>query len=197
MSTLNLTLSLERLVADIVSRVSELSYIDPERVLICVSSTRGGGVHGMYAKIHPLRFAGGVRSREVRRGRRKCVCTMPVVTHQGREVLYIVYFLVPRFLNLSLREKLVTVFHELYHISPRFDGDIRRFPGRNYAHGPSRTRYNAHMADLVDVYLRAMESPGLVDFLEGNLATLRARYRTIVARRHQAPRMEIDDGMMG
>jgi hypothetical protein len=192
MSTLNLTLSLERLIIDIVDRVPEFGHIDPERVLVCVSSTRDGGVHGMYAKIHPLRFTGGARSIEVRRGRRRCLCAMPLVTHRGKEMLYVVYFLVPRFLNLPQRDKLITVFHELYHISPYFDGDIRRFPGRNYAHGPSRKQYNARMSTLVDAYIRTMESSELIDFLQGNLETLRSRYRTIVARKRRAPRMEIE-----
>src|SRR5512141_1525231 len=111
MSILNLTQAMEALVADIVSNVREFSHIDPSRVLICVSSTRGGGVHGTYAKIHPLKFPGGQSSIEVKKGRRICTCTMPKVTHKGIEMLYIIYFLVPRFYNLPLREKLITVFH--------------------------------------------------------------------------------------
>lgn len=191
MSTLNLTRALEELIADITSRVDEFRHIDPARVLICVSSTRGGGIHGTYAKIHPLRFEGGLSSIEVKRGRRTRVCTLPEVTLGGKEMLYIIYFLVPRFFNLTLREKLVTVFHELFHISPLFDGDIRRFPGRNYAHGGSRKRYNAIMADMVDVYLRQMEAQALIGFLDGDMETLRARHGVIVGRRFPAPKIHI------
>ena len=39
-------------------------------------------------------------------------------------------FYLPRFCDQSLDEKLSTVMHELWHISPAFDGDIRRLPGR-------------------------------------------------------------------
>ncbi|MRR57589.1 MAG: hypothetical protein EG824_05180 [Deltaproteobacteria bacterium] len=191
MSTLNLTRALEELIADITSRVDEFRHIDPDRVLICVSSTRGGGIHGTYAKIHPLRFEGGLSSIEVKRGRRTRVCTLPEVTLGGKEMLYIIYFLVPRFFNLTLRDKLVTVFHELFHISPLFDGDIRRFPGRNYAHGGSRKRYNAIMADMVDVYLRQMEAQALIGFLDGDMETLRARHGVIVGRRFPAPKIHI------
>jgi len=191
LSTLNLTRALEELIADITSRVDEFRHIDPSRVLICVSSTRGGGVHGTYAKIHPLRFEGGLSSIEVKRGRRTRVCTLPEVTLGGKEMLYIIYFLVPRFFNLTLREKLVTVFHELFHISPLFDGDIRRFPGRNYAHGGSRKRYNAIMTDMVDVYLRQMEAQALIGFLDGDMETLRARHGVIVGRRFPAPKIHI------
>lgn len=191
MSTLNLTRALEKLVADIVCRVADFSHIDPEKVLLCVSSTRGGGVHGTFAKIHPLRFPGGSFSREVRRGRRVYTCTMPAVTHRDNEILYLIYFLVPRFLNLPFREKLITVFHELYHISPDFDGDIRRFPGRNYAHGSSRKRYNKLMETLVDRYLRECASLDDFDFLAGDMDALRGKYRAIVGRKYPAPKMQV------
>lgn len=191
MRVLNLTRELEVVVTDIVSRVHALGHIDPSRVLICVASTRGGGIHGTFAKIHPLRFRGGESSIQVKRGRKTCICTMPTVTHKGVEMLYIVYFLVPRFFNLPLREKLITIFHELYHISPGFDGDIRRFPGRNYAHGASRKHYNAVMAGLVDEYLRMLDPASVPDFLQGDMAGLRERFRTIVGRRFPAPKIQI------
>jgi hypothetical protein len=191
MSVLNLTRELEAVVTDIVGRVDALGHIDPSRILICVASTRGGGVHGTFAKIHPLRFRGGESSIQVKRGRKTCTCSMPSVTHRGVEMLYIVYFLVPRFFNLPLREKLITIVHELYHVSPGFDGDIRRFPGRNYAHGASRKRYNAVMAGLVDEYLRMADPVAVPDFLLGDMAGLRARYRTVVGRRFPAPKIQI------
>jgi Putative phage metallopeptidase len=189
MSTLNLTSELERLISDIVGRTAEFGHIDPRRLLVCVSTTRGGGVHGTYAKIHPLRFAGGEKMKTVRRGRRTCTCTMPTVTHRGMEMLYVIYFLVPRFLNLSHREKLVTIFHELYHVSPDFDGDIRRFPGRNYAHGSSTKKYNAYMAKLVDAYLKGRPEENPAGFLEGTMEEIRHRYRAIVGRKLPMPKL--------
>ena len=190
MSTLNLTGELERLIFDITARSPQLQHIVPERLLVCVSSGRPTA-GGSLAKIHPLRFAGGERSMQARRGRRNFLCTMPTILHKGEEMLYVIYFLVPRFLELSFREKLVTVFHELYHISPAFDGDIRRFPGKNYAHGSSTRSYNALMGELVDRYLAQAPEPSLLLFLQGNLAELRSRHRSIVARRLQAPRISI------
>ena len=189
MVTLNLTLELERLIADIVRQVDEFSHIDPARVMVCVATTRGGGIHGTYAKIHPLRFENGERSTTVRRGRRTMTCTMPAVSHRGVEMLYVVYFLVPRFLNLTLREKLVTVFHELYHVSPEFNGDIRRFPGKNYAHGSSTKQYNAYMAKLVDTWLAQLEDRRMVSFLEGDMNAIRERFQTIVGRKFPAPKI--------
>jgi hypothetical protein len=189
-STLNLTGELERLIRDIAARTPELHHVVPERLLVCVSSGRPSA-GGSLAKIHPLRFAGGEKSVTSRRGRRRVLCTMPTITHQGEEVLYVIYFLVPRFLELPFREKLITVFHELYHISTAFDGDIRRFPGRNYAHGSSTKSYNAQMGTLVDAYLERLPEHSRLSFLEGNLAALRERHSAIVARRLQAPRISI------
>lgn len=191
MSTLNLTLELERLIADICRRVEEFRHIDPAKVLVCVSTTRGGGIHGVYAKIHPLRFKGGEQTTQIRRGRRRVTCEMPIISHKGTELFYVIYFLLPRFFDLPLREKLVTVFHELYHISPDFDGDIRRFPGRNYAHGSSTKRYNAAMAKLADSYLDKLEDRRTVAFLEGNMDDIRGRHQAVVGRRMAAPRIRI------
>jgi hypothetical protein len=189
---LNLTRELERLVSHVAVRVPELAHIAPDRLLICISSTRGGGIRGTYAKIHPLRFPGGTKTMERRRGRHTWLSTMPSVTHRDTEILYVIYFLVPRFFDLSLREKLVTVFHELYHVSPAFDGDIRRFPGRNFAHGSSTRKYNAYMGALVDAYLADHGEPELLAFLDGTLAELRARHRTIVGRRFRIPRIQTE-----
>jgi hypothetical protein len=186
-TALNLTSELERLIRDITARTPELQHIAPARLLVCVSTGRAG-TGGTLAKIHPLRFAGGEKSVTARRGRRRVVCTMPTITHQGEEMLYVIYFLVPRFLELPFRDKLSTVFHELYHISPACDGDIRRFPGRNYAHGSSTRSYNALMGSLVDAYLERLPELSRLCFLEGNLDALRARHSAIVARRLPAPR---------
>ncbi len=191
MTTLNLTAALERLVADIAGQAEEFRHVDPDRLLVCLSPTRGGGVHGTYAKIHPLRFPGGETTSRVRRRGRYWTCTMPTVTHQGREMLYVVYFLVPRFFDLSLREKLITVFHELYHISPAFDGDIRRFPGRNYAHGSSTRAYNRRMGELVDAWLALEPDPDILTFLDGDMEALRSRHTALVGRKMTAPRITV------
>jgi predicted metallopeptidase len=192
MTTLNLTGELERLIGHIIRHVPELSHIDPHQLLVCISTTRSGGIHGTYAKIHPLRFPGGARATTARRGRRTFTCTMPRVEYLGTEILYIIYFLVPRFLNLPLREKLITVFHELYHVSPQFDGDLRRFPGRNYAHGSSTKRYNAVMGKLVDRYLHGLDETSHLAFLEGTMDDLRLRHSSILGRKYPAPRLKVE-----
>jgi predicted metallopeptidase len=191
MTTLNLTRELERLIADICTALPDLSHIDPDRLLVCVSRTRGGGIHGTYAKIHPLRFIGGARTLTRKHGRREITCTMPVVNHCGREILYIIYFLFPRFFDLTEDEKLITVIHELFHISPQFDGDLRRFPGRNFAHGSSTKRYNSHMAQLLAEYRLKSETPHTADFLKVDLACLKERHKAVVGRSFPVPKLII------
>ncbi len=189
--TLNLTAELERLVAHLAGQVDAFGHIDPARVLVCIAATRGSGVHGTYAKIHPLCFAGGDKTTTIRRGRHTYICTMPTIFHRGEEMRYVIYFLAPRFFDLSFREKLITVFHELYHISPTFDGDIRRFTGRNYAHGSSTKRYNAAMATMVDAYLAGLESRDHLAFLEVGMEALRERCRALVGRKMAAPKIQV------
>jgi predicted metallopeptidase len=191
MPLLNLTREIERLIADIVRRMVEFGHVDPARVMVCIATTRGGGVHGTYAKIHPLRFENGSRTTQVRRRRGTTRYEIPPVIRGGVEMLYIVYFLVPRFLNLPLREKLITIIHELYHISPDFNGDIRRFPGKNFAHGSSRKRYNALMAEFAGRYLEIAGEGSGTDFLEGDMAAMRARHGAIVGRKMAAPRLRV------
>jgi hypothetical protein len=57
------------------------------------------------------------------------------------------------------------VFHELYHVGPAFDGDLRRHPGRYTVHSHSKDQYDSRMAELVDEYLTAHPEPGAFDFL--------------------------------
>ena len=72
----------------------------------------------------------------------------------GVEYLYIFYFYVPRFIELKLSQKLETIVHELYHISPDFNGDLRRFKGRCFAHGSSQKKYDMTVRGFVDHWLK-------------------------------------------
>lgn len=194
MSTLNFTAELERLISHIVASHGEFAHIDPARVMVCVTTTRSASAHGVYAKIHPLRFPGGHVAHRARRGRHDILYTMPSISHNGLEMLYIIYFMLPRFIDRPLREKLITVFHELYHISPHFDGDIRRFPGRNFAHGGSTKRYNTLMGRFVDEYLQHPECSVHTAFMDCDMSGLRSRHRAIVGRKMPMPKIRVERG---
>jgi len=192
MPPLDVTRAIEAIIADIVTKIDDLSHIDPARLIVSLSPTRSGGVGGTYARIHPLRFEGGERSTVVTRRGVRYRYTMPTITHRGEEALYLITFLVPRFLNLTPQEKLSTIIHELYHVSPAFDGDIRRFPGRNYAHGSSRKRYNERIARLTAAYIGQPGSRELLAPIAPMLVELKARHRVVVGRRVRTPKIVVE-----
>ncbi len=163
--TLDLSAQAAALAADLCARVPELRHIDTGRVLFALSRSRAEGTHGTFARIAPLRFAMGADELTRRRGRMLETFRMPLLRHEGRDILYVVYFMVPRFLRLSPEQKLATLAHELFHISERFDGDLRRFAGRNFAHGPSRKSYNRHIERLLQTYTASSPDLSLQQFL--------------------------------
>jgi predicted metallopeptidase len=144
------TQAMEEVVRDVTSSLDELSYIDLDRVLLSISQARQNSKHGVYASCVPLRFEGGATEAVFARRRYR----MQPLHHEEREILYVVYFMLPRFhREQDYHAKLATIIHELYHISPLMNGDIRRFPGKNFAHGDSREVYHAAMCKLADRYL--------------------------------------------
>ncbi len=184
---LDFTGRMEALVADIVRRLPAFEHIDPDRLLLAVSRARRGGLSGTFARIYPLRFEGGVSRWTRRAGRTLQTYEMPPVLHGGREILYIITFLLPRFQNLPFEAKLATVIHELYHVGPACDGDIRRLPGKNFAHGPSRELYDQRMAALAAEYLRRGADRRLTEFLEHDFRTLERRYGGVTGLRVSPP----------
>jgi len=162
----DLSASLATLADDLCRRLPELAHIDPQRLVFGLVRSRAAGAHGVYARIAPLRFAGGAAELVRRRGRHLEIWRQPTLLHEGREILYLLHFFVPRFLRLPLERKLATVVHELYHISEACDGDIRRFPGRNFAHGASRSAFNRIVERMVARYLASDVAPDLLAFLQ-------------------------------
>ncbi|HAD04996.1 MAG: hypothetical protein A2091_09030 [Desulfuromonadales bacterium GWD2_61_12] len=161
-ASLDLSAASAALAADLCRRLPELGHIDPQSLLFCLARSRAAGEHGVYARIAPLRFAGGAREEVRRQGWQLRTYRLPALRHDQRDILYLIYLMIPRFLRLSPREKLNTLVHELYHISERCDGDIRRFAGRNFAHGSSRRRYDRTIENLVERYLAAASDPTLL-----------------------------------
>jgi hypothetical protein len=94
----------------------------------------------------------------------------------GREMLYILSFYLPRFLDETFREKMITVFHELWHISPMFDGDIRRHPGRCHVHTHSQKEYDEQMSELADRWLAKKPPEPVYDFLNETFDALHRRH---------------------
>lgn len=163
---IDLSARLDALCRNLCVTLPQLAHIDPDRLLFTLVRSRAQGLHGTYARIVPLRFAGGASEITRRRGRIEETYRMPALHHGGREIYYLISLLVPRFLRLPLEQKLTTVLHELYHISPDCDGDIRRLGGRNFAHGHSRAVYDRHIGQLLTAYLATNPEPELLAALD-------------------------------
>jgi predicted metallopeptidase len=168
---------MRRLAADVAARCGIFHPIDVSRILIIAIQARNGRGHGLQARVTPLRFADGNLVGK-RRGRFYQVQRYFV---DGREMLYVMAFCMPRFFDQPFEDKLITLFHEMYHISPHFDGDLRRLDGRYQIHSCSKRGYDEHMARLVRSYLSDGADPALHGFLRLNFAQLQARHAHVEA----------------
>jgi predicted metallopeptidase len=174
-----------RLCADIVRRCDELKHIDVSRLLFGMTQARSGHPHGLQARVTPLRFRHG------RLTRRRWGTLYQVQRYivDGREMLYLVTFCLPRFLDQDFDDKFVTLFHELYHISPAFEGDLRRHAGRCALHTHSKRGYDAHMAGLARAYLASGADQSLHGWLRLDFAQLRHRHGSVRAAVVPRPRL--------
>ena len=165
-----------RLCADIVARCESLHHVDVSRLLFATTQARSGRTHGLQARVTPLRFHDG------RLIRQRCGVPYQVQRYivDGRDMLYLVTFCLPRFLDQEFDDKFITLFHELFHISPSFNGDLRRHSGRYAIHSHSKRRYDEQMRTLAREYLASGADPALHEFLRLNFVQLQQRHGSVV-----------------
>lgn len=189
-SSFNFCMAMRQFCVDVCLRHSEFQHIDMSRVVVTYAQARSSVEWGMQAKLTPMRFERGQMT-EQRDGQ---TFTVQRVFHNQKEMLYILTFYLPRFLNQSYMEKLVTVFHELYHISPQFNGDIRRFSGPCYMHTGSQAEYDRLMARFVRQYLRGGAPESLRRFMKFDFQSLQKSFGQVVGLRIPIPRIiRVDD----
>jgi hypothetical protein len=162
---------IQHLMHDIAARCPEFGHLQVPRILVSVTQARGSALHGLQARVTPLRFQGGALIRK----RRGVLYGIQRLFHLEHEYLYLMTFVLPRFLDQDFDRKLVTLFHEMHHIGPAFDGDLRRYAGRYAFHSHSRHAYDEHMAELAREYLASRPDPRLFAFLRLNFSQLQAR----------------------
>jgi len=167
---------IRRLTADVVRHCPDLQHIDVSRLLFGFTQARSGRAHGLQARVTPLRFRHG----QLTRRRHGVTYQVQRYIVDGREMLYLVTFCLPRFLDQKFDDKFITLFHELYHIGPAFDGDLRRHDGRYDLHSHSKRLYDEHMAKLAKSYLSNGADRPLHAFLHLNFAQLRHRHGGVV-----------------
>lgn len=179
------TQAISALCHDVTDRHEAFAHIDMSRVAVCFSQTRSKVLHGLQAKLTPMRFENGaLRTRK--RGREWTVQRLFLGT---REMYYILTFYLPRFLDQSFSEKFVTILHELYHISPKFDGDIRRFDGRYHVHSASQKEYDGQMDVFAREYLSSNPPEHLYEFLRYDFKGLFQKHGGVIGLRVPIPKL--------
>jgi predicted metallopeptidase len=176
---------LDRLVADIARVCRGFGHIDPARLLVGWTSSRRRRF-GTYATIYPLRFARG-RTSVAARG---TLWHLPRIVRDGHEILYVIMFYVPRFFALDARARLSVVFHELFHVSEAFDGDLRRFDGYRSAHGRSTAWFESRYQDELAVYVASRRARFFHDLLCLSHREIEARHGALIPRRVRRPILE-------
>jgi hypothetical protein len=167
--------SVQRLLMDITLRCADFRHIAAPRILVSVTQARGGSSHGLLARVTPLRFPKGTLTRQ-RRGVPFHIQRYFLGEH---EFLYLLTFCLPRYLDQDFDQKLVTLFHELYHINPAFDGDLRRHEGRYHMHTHRQRDYDEQMVQYARAYLAGRPDPSLHGFLRMDFAQLQQRHGAI------------------
>jgi len=132
------------------------------RVLLSYTPSRNRNRFGLQARVTPMRFRAGAPVRHVD----SCEYQVQRYFVNDVEMLYLMTFCLPRFFNQPFEEKLSTVFHEMFHISPAFDGDLRRHEGRYVVHSRSKADYEANVNALMEQYLKGHGRPELFEFLQ-------------------------------
>ena len=117
---LNLSRAIRVLMRDLSTRSPEFSHLVPARVLVVAGEAR----RASRGSVKPLAFA-RAKSRD-HSGVRK-----PVVRVDGRRMLYCVTLRPLFFRDSRPEQRIETLLHELYHVSPAFDGTLD--PARRHA----------------------------------------------------------------
>jgi predicted metallopeptidase len=179
------TRHMHALCMDIVARTPALQHILMQHVLTGITRARTRRSYGLQAKVTPMRFAHG----KLLQRRRGWMYQVQQYYVAGVEMLYLMSFCLPRYLDLCFEEKMITIFHELFHIAPEFNGDLRRHSGRYYQHTHSKKKYDAQMKTYVEAYLAAEPHPALYGFLRHSFEELHERHGRVLGVIVPAPKL--------
>lgn len=181
----NFSSSIKALCLDIRQYCPELGHIDPSRILFSMTPARNRKSHGLQARVTPLRLRGGERVGQ----HHGTAVQVQRYFVDGLEMLYLVTFCMPRYLDQPFEEKLITLFHELHHISPAFDGDLRRQQGRFSLHSHRKKEYDSRMVSLARDYLRRSPNSSLYRFLRLDCSQLQHQLGPVIAWRVPYPHL--------
>ncbi len=182
--TIDLTDVLTLIIQEIQARTKLFSFLETEKCTVCVASNRKNSRGGIYGKLVPLYFENGTEEVSFRGKRYR----MPVVQRNNIRQKYIIYFYMPKFFDLDAREKLRVIFHELYHINPAFNGDIRRMTKGKAAHGHSRRHFDSHFQKELDQFYAYVETTHYIRFLRLTSRDIFHLFGKVKGRRMKLPR---------
>jgi len=115
----------------------------------------------------------------------------PEVIIKGVNILYIVYFHLPRYLDHgNHKTKLSTVLQNCTTFPHYLNGDIRRYTGKNYAHGNSRKGFDDLINIYTNEYIECTSNPELSYFLKYKYSELRRKYGAIYGDMIRIPRLK-------
>lgn len=142
------SLGLIRILRDIQLRVPEFAHLQPERILV----TAGQARKRSRATIRPYCFADTATRRS-----ESGLLEKPLVKLGGKVIRYEIVLRPLFFLRSTPLERLRTLFHELFHLSPEFDGTLDET--RRHTSMPRR-QFDAKILPLMKHY--ALTAPSWV-----------------------------------
>jgi hypothetical protein len=119
------TLAVTLLIEHVSRTMPQFAHVVASQVLVVCGEAR----RASRGTVKPLAFRGGKRVDAL--GRRK-----PTVRVSGRRILYAITLRPLFFRRSTPRERVATILHELFHISPAFDGTL--YKRRRHASAGSR-----------------------------------------------------------
>lgn len=183
--------SMRCVIREIAQTLPEFRHIDLQHIRISATYNRTRRRTGLLAYVLPLKYKNGSPIQTKKRGNRTYHFGITPTFHQGKELYYILYFMLPRFLNLPFRDKLETVIHELYHISPDFNGDLRRLKGRSYIHGNSLKEYDATIRKFTEQFLNSPHNSLVYEFFHWGYQKLENKHGNVLSSHTKEPRPKL------
>jgi len=177
--SINLTDVLTLIIHDIIKSTDEFKSFDINKILVCCASNRKDSKGAIYGKLQPLRFKDG--SEIIQHNKR--YYTIPKIMLNNVEILYILYLYIPKFFDMPIKDKINVMFHELYHISPEFNGDIRRMGNIKSAHGHSKKSFEEKYIKYASKYFNKINETPFYSFLQMNFEDIEKQFRIIKYRR--------------
>lgn len=136
----NLNQAISALIRDIARTMPEFAHIRASKILVVAGEAR----RASRGTVKPLAFT-GAKTIDRSTGRRK-----PVVRVGGKRMLYSITLRPLFFRDSTPEDRVETILHELFHISPAFDGTL----DRQRRHARMGADFAREFRPLVRKYLR-------------------------------------------